>query len=251
MFVCCASQIGQWNARRNRNNQQYFALPASPTPEWLWSLQVWGCQWHQLAQSGCAYSHTRWVEYMHQNTVDFPSLRMHVIGGITPCDIALQAEMWHCITLTHSVHTDKLSSIHPWYSVLALIILDLVLIACLVTLINIRSPDLQKGSSCAKQLQIFKASSELSALLLLCPLSLAYERSVSCFVLCVCVWCARSSGCMKSVLSVEALLLNEVLIVIWFFFYISHFLSVFLLFLHMSCRKRQKLAVLLWDVPDS
>lgn len=125
---------------------------------------------------------------MYQNAADFSSPRKHVTVGITACDIALQAEMWCCITLTHSVHTDKLSALQPWYSVLALIILDLVLIACWLTLINIRSPDVQKGSSCAKQLKIFKASSDHSALPPLCPLS-----SAKCVMFC-CVWWACSSG---------------------------------------------------------
>lgn len=45
----------------------------------------------------------------------------HVIVDIGASDIVLQAEMWHCITLAHSVCTD---SVRPWYSVLALIIFD-------------------------------------------------------------------------------------------------------------------------------
>lgn len=64
--------------------------------------------------------------YIHRNTADFSSLRKHVTGGITVCDIALRC----CITVTHSVHTGKLSGSHQWCSVLTLIILDLVLIAC-------------------------------------------------------------------------------------------------------------------------
>lgn len=124
VHVSCVSQIGQWNATRSGNDEQHFALPASPPAEWLWSLQVWGCQWHQPPQSGCAHSHTRWAENIHTGTQLTPiassSLRKHcacthVIEGVSACDIVLQAEMWHCITLARSVHTDSLSSSHPFF----------------------------------------------------------------------------------------------------------------------------------------
>lgn len=50
------------------------------------------------------------------------SPRMHVTEGIIPWDIVLQAEMWHW--LSYILHILTAKRILPWFSLLALMIVD-------------------------------------------------------------------------------------------------------------------------------
>lgn len=72
-FISCncvwISKTGRENARGGGDSEQHVAVSETPPTEWLWSLQVWGCQCHQPTQQGPADTHTRWegntAEYVH------------------------------------------------------------------------------------------------------------------------------------------------------------------------------------------